>query len=81
MGQDIAYYLILFVCFVLVIIAAARKPDTPPKYNDTDDIEDDFQPMSFHQEEESDGDYWCPLCGYHATKEGYYTAHLMNEHK
>lgn len=71
-------YIIMFVCFCLAILASLRKPEEDIE---TKEIEDDYDytPM-YLQEDESDGDYWCPICGYHATKEGYFTAHLMNEH-
>ena len=48
--------------------------------NDQIDEDDNHSP-TFQPAHKEDGDYWCPICGYHSTYSGYFDAHLMNDHR
>ena len=74
--SDYFIALLFFVGVTLLIYLNRNQPEE----NDLIE-EDDYRCPSFQETETPDGDYWCPICGYHATNRGYFNAHLMNEHK
>ena len=74
---DVGYtILILIGGLILLVLLNSRQLDENHQIDEDDNYIPTVKPAH-----EDDGDYWCPLCGYHATNLGYYNAHLMNEHK